>query len=330
MASNPASSTIPQVVLDPKCSKTQQTRELQVLLQSASNELARINAWPPGLGVVEILIFKVGAGVGAALKAGIWTETQEDLTMQAADIVRRDPTKNIRILVDEAIFESGIAKKMVDRNESPADVALWCLAHEIFHVDEVERMAEVGIKMKNRRSSFAGAVRPEFSTPWKTAWQALSSRYPTDDDIPPDLQAAGEIANEASADLTAIHFLKLAGRDWRKFIKNLAGMREETFQSWSKDSKSIFSLPRFSSPKAPPYRISEAIGSFVANESDDLPELTNIYARCWTMALEKALALGSLDQTLRVALRAAEQSVAIEEDDRPAPPIASGCPPSTP
>jgi hypothetical protein len=296
----------PHVVIDPNCVKSQRVVDLQMLLQVAANELGRLNAWKAELGEVEILIFRPGFGVGAGVDAGIWTFIPHDPNAKSTDLVGRDKNLSIQILVDESFFHDGLGGQLVKRKQPSETVALWCLAHEIFHLDEYERMSDVGIVMENRFSAFAGAVRPEFSPPWKEAWLALCSRYKNNDEMPTDLRMASDIANEASADMTAIRLIRDSGRDWRGFLVSLAELREDRFNSWLRESSAI--LPRFKRKRAPPYKIDEAIRSFVANDEDDLPELKIIYARCWILAITKSLNLGSLDHNLRSTLRKAEGS----------------------
>lgn len=310
MDSNKIATFAPHVVIDPNCTKSQRVIELQILLQTAANELGRLNAWKAELGEIQIIIFRPGFGVGFEVDSGIWTLIPHDPNAKSTDLVVRDKTLSIQILVDESFFHDGLGSQLVKRKEPAETVALWCLAHEIFHLDEYERMSEVGIVMENRFSAFAGAVRPEFSPPWREAWRALCSRYKSNDDMPADLRIASDIANEASADMTAIRLIKDSGRNWRGFLVSLADLRKDGLNSWIKESNAI--LARFKSKRAPPYKIDEEIRSFIANDEDNLPDLKNIYARCWTLALTKALELGSLDHSLRSTLRRAENSPPLE------------------
>lgn len=212
------------------------------------------------------------------------------------------------------------------------DIALYLLAHEIHHIDECERMAACGIKYGHSDSALAGGARADFPPPWKAAVQALTEEYPI---IGVDqsglLRTAGDIANEAAADLSALFWMKQSERDWESFANRLISARASGTAPLSRLERFIENLHGMTTRN---YDIAEPLSKIVAN---GLPDLPTVYAECWEMAMNKALDWIALDgnlknKSLEIQLRSlpplilstSPQAIAAGKPPRQTPPKAKG------
>ena len=250
-------------------------------LIKAVDKLHGVGAWPSAIGnfVITILHPTKMRGYQSAMRTG-WEmrdDNENGAIERAPDGTSIDTS--LRIFIDEA------GAKFVELGASRADIALFFLAHEIHHLDEAERMAACGIKAGQHHSALVGAARPELAPEWREALRAFSVEFPHEDGLPPALSKAGITANEASADLAALHWMGRIkpANELESFAKLLVQFRR-SYEVASQDG----------SPAN--YVVAATIESCLA---EGLVSLDEIHRRCWRLAIDEAIAFEELPPKLR-------------------------------
>jgi hypothetical protein len=199
------------------------------------------------------------------------------------EAIERTPGEtSVDVSLNTFIDESGY--RMLRLGASRQDVLLFFLAHEIHHLDEPERMAQCGIKLGQHHTAFAGAARPEFPKMWQEALRAYTQSYPNIVDEPAELHAAGNIANEASADLVSLYWMSKirSAKAVQQFVGKLIEFRRG---SGAKENEA--------SPRR--YEIADAVEAVFQH---GISEPNEIHQKCWSIAVEHALNSGCLSSEL--------------------------------
>lgn len=251
-------------------------------IQKAVRELASVRAWPTNIGPFEVAILdpKMMMNFKSTVRTG-W-EPSEDAKF---DAIERTPGEtSVDVSLNTFIDESGF--RMLRLGASRQDVLLFFLAHEIHHLDEPERMAQCGIKLGQHHTAFAGAARPEFPQIWQEALRAYTKNYPNIVDEPTELQSAGNIANEASADLVSLYWMSKIrnAKAVYQFFGKLIEFRR------SAGSKEVGASPR-------KYEIADAVEAVFQH---GIFEPREIHRKCWSIAVEHALDSGCLSSELHM------------------------------
>lgn len=251
-------------------------------IQKAVRELASVGAWPTNIGPYEVVILdsKKMMNFKSTVRTG-WAPN-ENVEFEA--IERTPGETSVDVSLNTFIDESGY--RMLRLGASRQDVLLFFLAHEIHHLDEPERMAQCGIKLGQHHTAFAGAARPEFSQIWQEALRAYTQSYPNIVDEPAELQAAGNIANEASADLVSLYWMSKirSAKAVQHFVGKLIEFRRG---SGARENEA--------SPRK--YEIADAVEAVFQN---GISEPNEIHQKCWSIAVERALDSGCLSTELHM------------------------------
>jgi hypothetical protein len=272
-------------------------RELKKIIEAAVLKLHVMGAWRDDFGLASIMIFKEGMSTPNSKPTGMQTQLPFD-EMAPDGVIRRALGLPVIIEVSLNLFKNEMGAKMVALGATKEEVVFHILAHETHHIDEIERMSACGVLYDDRLSSFAGAARPDFPADWKDAVQELTKQYKDDQSLTGGLIAAAHIANEASADLVGLYWMKQNGMDWRKFGERLVHNRKEAKNAEAKRSSSIL-LSALKDP-IPFYDIGEQIEAMIAK---GLPDIQSIYSECWNMAIDKALGLQKFQDPSRAIFR---------------------------
>lgn len=220
----PPSIIIPKSTLDQS-----KADELRLVLLDAVTLLDKIGAWPKTCGPIEIRI----------LNNGKPQENEKEETTQVIQMVtfndsedvgpifgrkiRRKVSTVASILVSVDLFDSGLAKELLVSGATEQEIAVHFFAHEIHHLTEIERLASGGLTSKMRSSRFASAFRNDVAPDRQDLIRALIKEYPVSNSsrVPPEITAGEDIADEAAADLLALHIFSQALVDWKKFAVRL-------------------------------------------------------------------------------------------------------------
>lgn len=288
--------TVPSVAVATDLKKNTIAEALRARMESAAIALDNIQAWPECVGEISIVV--VGKDLGDTKYRGMSMGTTLNIDASAPrGVIRREAGTVVEIRASVNFFVDEIGARLASPESGEDDVAFYALAHEIHHIDECERMAACGIDYQNRTSSLAGAARPDFPEEWKAAICQLTSAFPLEKGCPDLFKTAGDIANEASADLSALYWMRRAGRDWKAFADRLMALRTQDFAA-RKPSSGLFRFGGKQRHRA--YDIAEALALGVATGLVDLP---STHALCWMKAVEKLLESGDLRPPLRPLLR---------------------------
>lgn len=285
----------PEIRFSPKIKNHKASIKIYELLSAATKQLDDLNAWP-NCGVdISIVIHDRGLGEGLRTPMATIQETEPD----ANGVVRRKPGSESEIFVANDYFTKDIGSRLRKLGITEADVMFFSLAHEIFHVDEPERQAGCGIKRQDSFSALAGATRQGPTAQWALAFQALTKSFRYDILTSPLFLTAGDIANEATADLTALYWMKQANLDWTGFSEKLVRLRRSDFKSPPFTMRKLFLLMR--QKKIRLYDIADAIETVASN---GLQNLTDIHVDCWRLAIQNLHASGKLSASLETQLSA--------------------------
>lgn len=145
-----------------------------------------------------------------------------------------NPQSPLRIEIGIDLFTQGVCRSLASAGNVSNEVVLFhLLAHEIFHLTELDRMSRSAVPYGQQNSGFAKALRPDFHARWREAGLTLSEKFPlvrlgaaNAASLPPQKRfglecwRAADVASEACADLLALNLMRKASQPYAAGVAN--------------------------------------------------------------------------------------------------------------
>lgn len=292
----------PDILIPDETSNKAGAQILKPLLEGAAARLERFGAWPDHCGRYVILILnetKPGETKIEAEHSVSGMNTGFSYVDKTPDnIVRRKPRSVSEIRASVEMLTRGFGRLLIELRAAPEEIVLHFLAHEIHHLDELERQRACKLPINWRQTSLAGALRSDMPDNWRAAAIGLIAGHPTFDMLDAELRTAGEIADEACADLTGLYWMKKARMRWESYAERLIDARlrdAERSQNKPGDGHRI--------------NIAQAIETVVVR---GLPDLPAIRAGCWEMALAMASGSHNIAPELLTSIAALDRPLVLD------------------
>jgi hypothetical protein len=275
----------PSVVIPVSTKDRKRAEALRLILLDAVNLLDVKGAWPATCGPIEIRILNDGAPQSGDDEDT--TQVNQMVTLnESVDeglffnrrIARKYPTV-ASILVSVELFSKGLAANLLRAGATEQEVVVHFLGHEIHHLTEIERLGAGGFKDKDRASRFASAFHDALPSDWKKTIALLIEEFSSSNLAArsPEIKAAEDIADEATADLLGLYWFSNTLPEWEAFAARLV-------------------VGRLTGD----YAIADVLTSVISSKAPLAPP--EIYTWCWRAAFEKALTSSDLPTAIRSAL----------------------------
>lgn len=124
------------------------------------------------------------------------------------------------IVGSQSLAAAGCVGQLAALGALPQDAMLCCLAHELFHVDESQRLSSQGVTFFEANSRFTWAIRSSLPLDHNSLLRSCARKYrgaysrdskSTFPLMPVDVARAQDVAAELCADLLALHWMGKAG-----------------------------------------------------------------------------------------------------------------------
>lgn len=249
-----------------------------------ATRIDELGAWPSH----EFAPYELKLTVGNAINT-FWGASPSNRAGRTMEINARDP---LRIEIGIDLFTNGLGHSLALASNLDRDVVLFhLLAHEIFHLTELDRMSQCCVPYGQHRNGFATALWADFNSHWLEAGLKLSENFhharvkPTAAQMPPqklyslDSWRAADIATEACADMLALNLMVRAGGS---FAKGKPTYAQVLLLKRQADQAAAPASP----PDNPDYQIGTALAALL-----NLEPLTDtqIVSHTWELAFNAAL-----------------------------------------
>lgn len=261
------------------------TPSLASAVERVSTRLHELGAWPShDFAPYEL---KLTSGNAIHTLWGAFPSSRAGRTMEI------NPQNPLRIEIGIDLFKNGIGSVLVAATQLPRETVLFhLLAHETFHITELDRMSQCGVPIGQHKNGFATGLRPDFNEKWLAAGLKLSENFPlvrvqkNDKEMPPQrlfelaCWRASDIATEACADMLALNLMIRAGEPYaagfNTYVPALIAMR------LADQNNALAAGPSFS----PDYQIGIALADLIGQGqlSDG-----QIISETWKIAFCEAL-----------------------------------------
>lgn len=209
-----------------------------------------------------------------------------------------NPLNPLRIEIGIDLFKDGIGSELVGLAQLSREIVLFhLLAHETFHLTELDRMSQCCVPYGEHKNGFATALRPDFDQKWLEAGLKLSENFPLAR-VPKNRESfsaqriygldcwrASDIATEACADMLALNHMIRAGGAYANaraaYLPALIAIRQASQTQASVDGPS----------NNPSYQIGTTLATLIGQGqlSDE-----QIIAETWKEAFHEALVASEL------------------------------------
>lgn len=138
------------------------------------------------------------------------------------------------IVGSQALTGAGCVGQLAALGAPPEHAMLCCLAHELFHVDEPQRLSSQGVTFYEANSRFSWAIRPSFSRQHNDLLRLCARKYqggyarePSKiySLMPVEVARAQDVSSELCADLLALHWMRQAGINTAAIEQALLALR---------------------------------------------------------------------------------------------------------
>jgi hypothetical protein len=273
-------------------------------VQEAASILDSISAWPSHSFGRYVLRVVPGDGIFTH-----WRAKKSSARGRTMDL---DTAEDFRVAVGEDIFATGVGNQLMNATGLPASViAVQLLAHELFHLTELDRMSAAGVEYGQQYSGFAQGASADFEARWRSAAVSLANHYKMtrkkSKSAAPvrrhTLAAwrAADIASEACADLQSLQLMRRAN------LAPQAGVIQPALTALrvAQEAQALLLLPDAQGQlEAPPYQIGNALAALAPQlaVSNDLMQARSL---TWAMSMQVALTDIYLPQAERDLIAAA-------------------------
>lgn len=201
---------------------------LAQIWQQTINEIDKLSAWPASKFAPYSIRLVNGSNIQTHWKAA---------PAAHGFSIRADPEFPMTVDIGLDILKNGVGASLMSASTPVAAVAFHLLSHELFHISEMERMADCSVRFGAHFSGFAVAARPELSSfgVWMLSYltesypmiRTQSIHLPPQRKYSPTAWKAADIVSEACADLLALQLMRKTNHNWSALKSALITLRME-------------------------------------------------------------------------------------------------------
>ena len=313
---------IPEVKIGPlllaKCQRNAaldaQATAFQSLIEAASQKLGDEN-WPSESFFKYHIEIAEGNGVitswGAIPNNGAASAGGKSLL-----------ANSMQVVVGINLFTSGAGFELTKINDAllPVEIAVLLLAHEIFHLSELDRMSRSQIPYGRQFIAFAQGIHPDFEETWKSAVCSIVEHLPVRRAPNPGLASrtfwpaawkAADIATEACADITALLLARKIGCDLPLLTTSLVQLRQ------MEEAVVVATQLNASNhlPSVPNYQIGAFLAANIGLAQQD--DHWAIRQACWASALDILIKDPEVPHEAKVAINAVKMPLGKAPEAKP-------------